>query len=817
MGNQYHDETTTASRVIPADIRAEKAVLGSILLDAEALTKVAAYLVPTDFFRERHAWIYEAMLALSNRREPIDFITLPTELSRTERLAEIGGPSYLTELMDEIPTAIMVEHYANIVVEKSTRRQMIGHAGEIAKLAFDETNDINEATNRAEELIFSVTAARIKRDLVPLSSSMHRIIDQIAFLNKNKGRLMGVPTGFTLLDRMLGGLQKSDLMILAGRPGMGKCLGKGTKVLMYDGTLRPVEDIRVGDLVMGPDSQPRTVLSLARGREQMYWVRQNHGIDYRVNASHILSLKRSRNENGWKQGQILNIPLADYVGKSTKYQSSFKGYKVAVDFPERDVPLDPYFVGLWLGDGASADSHICAGDPEVVAYLGELAQSRGEGVTVTLKRNGTNLAKDYRVTNGYNQSQAERDASIKATLRRMGVLGDKHIPDAYLVNSKSNRLALLAGLIDSDGHYMINQNGPFEITVKNKRLAGQIKFLCDTLGYSTSLIAKRGTIKERGFACEVYRVRFNGNVDEIPTKIARKQARPWALGRDWRSTGITVEPDVVDDYYGFGVDGDHLFLLEDMTVTHNSSFALSIAQNAARRYGARVAIFSLEMSNDQLVQRLLSMETGIDSHQLRLGTFDDELWPILLEAANLLAQTPIFIDDTPMASIADVRNKARRMAAEHGLDLILIDYLQLMSGLGSGARGAENRQQEISYISRSLKGLARELNVPVIALSQLSRAVEQRADKRPLLSDLRESGSLEQDADEVMFLYRDDYYDENSDKQNIAEAILAKHRHGATGTVELFFRKELTQFRDLEITRTEFYPSDEGEVFTQKY
>jgi replicative DNA helicase len=240
----------------------------------------------------------------------------------------------------------------------------------------------------------------------------------------------------------------------------------------------------------------------------------------------------------------------------------------------------------------------------------------------------------------------------------------------------------------------------------------------------------------------------------------------------------------------------------DDVLVHNTSLAINVAQNAAKRYNARVAIFSLEMSNEQLAQRLLSMETGIDSHRLRLGQLHEEEWPILLEAANVLAGTNIFIDDTPATSVNEIRTKCRRLYAEHGLDMVLIDYMQLMSGQSGGGRN-ENRQQEISYISRSLKALARELNVPVIALSQLSRAVESRSDKRPMLSDLRESGSIEQDADVVLFIYRDDYYNEDSEQQNIADVIVAKHRHGSTGTVSLFFRKELTQFRDLEIQRTE--------------
>ncbi|MCC9074982.1 replicative DNA helicase [Litorilinea aerophila] len=458
MDGQLQNGTTGSSepsttRTIPANLEAERAVLGALLIDPDAIIKVANFLRPEDFFRERHAWLYEAMLALNERHEPLDFVTLVDELERRGQLEDVGGPAYITDLISTTPTAIYVDHYARIVERTAVLRRLIAAAGKIAELAYDESQDVDEVVDRAEQIIFGVSESRIHRDLTPIRAIMTGVVERIDFLTRNRDTLMGVPTGFTMLDRLLGGFQKSDLIILAGRPGMGK-----------------------------------------------------------------------------------------------------------------------------------------------------------------------------------------------------------------------------------------------------------------------------------------------------------------------------------------------------------TSFALSIAQNAAKRYGARVAIFSLEMSSEQLVQRLLSMETGIDSHRLRLGDVHEEEWPILLEAANMLASTNIFIDDTPAASVTEIRTKARRLYAEHGLDLILIDYMQLMTG--QGGRN-ENRQQEISYISRSLKALARELNVPVIALSQLSRAVESRADKRPMLSDLRESGSIEQDADVVLFIYREDYYIEDTDRQNIADVLVAKHRHGSTGTASLYFRKELTQFRDLEIQRTD--------------
>ncbi len=226
-----------------------------------------------------------------------------------------------------------------------------------------------------------------------------------------------------------------------------------------------------------------------------------------------------------------------------------------------------------------------------------------------------------------------------------------------------------------------------------------------------------------------------------------------------------------------------------------TAFALNIAQNVAVRAGIPVAIFSLEMSKDQLVQRMLCAEAYIDGHKLRNGALDAEDWPKLSMGVSTLANAPIYIDDAPGIIVTEMRSKLRRLKIEHGLGLVIIDYLQLIHGRRTSG---DNRQQEISEISRNLKQLARELEVPVVALAQLSRSVEQRQDKRPMLSDIRESGSIEQDADIVAFLYRDDYYDPESEKKNIIEIIIGKQRNGPTGKVELVFLKNYNKFVNLE-------------------
>ena len=441
----------TPDKTIPANPEAEEAVLGSLLIDPDAIIKVASFLATDDFYREKNGWIYQAILDLHERREPADFVTLVDELERRDQLPQIGGTAYITSLIGSVPTAVHVEHYSNIVQRAATLRRLIGAAGQIAALAYEDSEDVNEVVDRAEQLIFNVSERRIRRDLTPVRQIMHGVVDRLDYLHRHQGDLLGVPSGFSKLDKLLGGFQKSDLIILAARPGVGK----------------------------------------------------------------------------------------------------------------------------------------------------------------------------------------------------------------------------------------------------------------------------------------------------------------------------------------------------------TSALALNIAVNAAKRYGQRVAFFSLEMSSEQLVQRLLSSETGINQQKLRLGEIGDDEWPMLMEAAGVLSETLLFIDDTPAVSALELRTKARRLQAEHGLDMVIVDYLQLMRG----ETRTENRVQEISYISRSLKSLARELEVPLIALSQLSRAVESRSDHIPQLSDLRESGAIEQDADIVMFIYREDMTKENSERKNIADVIVAKHRNGPTDKVPLFFDRALTRFADLELTK----------------
>ena len=783
----------TLGRIPPQAKDMEQAVLGALLLEKNALHRVTDLLKVEMFYEERHKVIFDAILGLFQNSDPIDILTVKDFLRKKGQLEQAGGAYYLAELTSRVASAANIEYHSRVIAEKYILRQLIMVSDNVIKDAYDETTDVFDLLDKTEQNLFEISETHLRRNYMGMTELVMLTLKKLEDL-KDKGEGMtGIPSGFTELDKLTSGWQKTDLVIVAARPAMGKCLGKGTKVLMFDGTLRKVEDINVGDLLMGDDSTPRKVLSLARGRENMYWIRQNKGIDYRVNESHILSLKRSRNEQKYVKGTVLDIPLTKYLAFSPKNKSNYKGYKVAVEYSEQALSIDPYFLGIWLGDGRKDDSRIASNDTEIVDFMSKYASDIQQTFKTYPQKDRVTM---YAIVSG--ERGYDTPDNFKQKLRDLSVLNNKHIPQQYLINSTENRLQLLAGLIDSDGYYDPKHNG-YEITQKDKNLAVQIKFLCDTLGFKTSIIQKEGNIASINYTSIVYRVRFSGDIDKIPTKIPRKKGKPHTQNRDWRVTGISVEFDKEDEYFGFVIDGNHRFLLEDCTVTHNTAFTLTVARNAAVGKGVPVAFFSLEMAAVQLTQRLICSEAELDAQKVRNGKLENYEWTQLISRIGTLSNAPIYIDDTPGISIMDLRAKCRRLKAEKKIEMVIIDYLQLMTG--SSTKGG-NREQEIAGISRALKEIAKELDVCVIALSQLSRAVETRGgDKKPQLSDLRESGSIEQDADMVMALYRPEYYGFETDEEGnstagVAQVIILKQRNGPTGEAKMQFIGKYGKFAD---------------------
>ena len=679
-------------KVQPQAIPLEEAVLGALMLDREALPVVMDILRPESFYLESHQVIYRAAMKLFERSNPVDILTVTEELRKSGELEKAGGAYYLVELSNRIASAANIEYHARILAQKHIQRELIRVSTLTIRDAYEDTTDVFNLLDEAEKGLFAITQNNLSRSFESMGNLSSRVLKQIEELSRKADGLTGVPTGFTDLDRLTSGWQPSDLVILAARPGMGKCLGRGTRVLLFDGQLKAVENIRIGDLLMGDDSQPRKVLSLARGRENMYWVRQETGIDYRVNESHILCLKQNRPENPRQSAEILEMTVRELHAQTPAFRANCKGYKVAVEFPEQAAALPPYLFGLQFGaalrlPAAKSIPLAAAG----VAYAGWL------------------------------ESPAEPAGSLPEPADYAG----ECLPQAYLVNSRARRLELLAGLLDACGRAS-ELSGSFEIAEIPETAARQIKLLCDSLGFRTRLLP----------GADGWKLGLEGDLREIPFKIL--PVPECTCASDWRQTAIRLEYDGVDDYYGFEIDGNGRFLLEDMTVTHNTAFVLAMALNAAKDFQKPVALFSLEMANTQLVQRLISMESEIPGSKMRNGKLEDYEWQQLQTTVERLSNVPIFIDDTPGINIFELRAKCRRLKMQHDIQLVIIDYLQLMTGLAENNRSG-NREQEIAGISRALKNMAKELSVPVIALSQLSRAVESRGGaKRPQLSDLRE-------------------------------------------------------------------------------
>ena len=518
----------------------------------------------------------------------------------------------------------------------------------------------------------------------------------------------------------------------------------------------------------------------------------------------------------------------------------------AAALPARELPFPPYTLGAWLGDGSAGTANLTSADPEIIAeieaegfrvvkspkvYLrysirlpdpppiperpcvvcgkqfvpqtsqvrtcGEVCGGRTNSAKwrAALGRSPVPACPDCgRPSSGGRLCQACRThhGSVPALLRSIGVLKDKHIPAQYLRASEDQRRALLAGLLDTDGYAM--KGGTVQFSVTSRRLAADAVELVLSLGYRASMTTKRvrGRTAESSTA---YTVTFtpNDKVFRLTRKLARQTIRDDAVARTRFITDVRPVSSV--PVRCVQVDGsDHMYLASRSWIpTHNSTLALDLARACSIKHGLTAAIFSLEMSRNEITMRLLSAEARVPLHSMRTGQLGDEDWTRLARRMSEVVDAPLFIDDSPNMSMMEIRAKCRRMKQRNDLKLVIIDYLQLMSS----PKRVENRQQEVSDMSRSLKLLAKELEVPVIAVAQLNRGPEQRTDKRPLLADLRESGSIEQDSDVVILLHREDAYERESPRAGEADFIVAKHRNGPTATVTVAFQGHYSRFVDM--------------------
>jgi hypothetical protein len=365
-------------------------------------------------------------------------------------------------------------------------------------------------------------------------------------------------------------------MTLAGAPGVGKCLGRGTMILMYDGTRKKVEEVLVEDLLMGPDSTPRKVLSLARGREEMYKVHPVKGESYVVNKSHILSLKTSPKRAG-EVSEIVNMSVTEYLSLSNNERHHLKGWRTSVEWDYSHTSIDPYILGVWLGNGNSSGASFTINDldEEVVDALRDYAVTLDLNFTTGDEGSG---CKTYRICKDWGGNDRDGNHLLRM-LRTANVINNKHVPHTYLANSRNVRMNVLAGLLDTDGHLV---NNCYEISTKYPALADNIEFLARSLGFATTMNCGQKTCTNTGAVGLYWRIFISGDVCQIPLRAERKKAQSRQQKKNVLVTGITVEPIGEDEYFGFTIDGDHLFVLGDFTVTHNTMFGKATASLMGR-------------------------------------------------------------------------------------------------------------------------------------------------------------------------------------------------------------------------------------------
>ncbi len=805
-----------AGRVPPHDLQAEESLLGAMMLSAEAIAAAAGVVTASDFYKPAHGHIYDAIHTLYASGQPVDSVTVADELRRANLLESLGGPAVLAQIMASTPATTNAGRYARIVEEYALLRRLIGVAGEIAELGYSVPEDVAKALDRAESMVYEVNERRVTDSTQRLADLLSENLDRLEALYEQGDSITGVPTGYIDLDHLLSGLQKSALVVVGARPAMGKCVAWDTPIVdPRSGAVRTAaelhragtvgEDVRV--LALGDDGRLAVASPSAfvdDGRKPVFRVRTRLGREVRTTASHPFLTPQ-----GWR-------PLVDLEEGATVGVPRELPVFGHDGLPGAEVGLLGYLVGsgLPLGDGPA----ISCADRALALDLRELG---ARACFEVLDRTIDPATPRYDV---------ETCPTIERFAHRHRLSEDpevRRVPEAVYRLPRHQLAAFLNRVLAIGGSTWIPAGaagrGRVLLASPSARLVRDLQHLFLRFGINAAVRAPIVAANDSAWVSheleisggdDLQRLRDDigvlGQQAALVDLVAHAQAAPQRVlvgrgsggvrdasagpGADLRWDEIVaIEPEGDEQVYDLTIPELHNFVAADVFV-HNTSFALGMVAHAALEANRPVLFFSLEMSNLELSQRLLCAEARVDSQRIRNGQLQADDWTKISRAMGRLAEAPIWIDDNPNLTIMEIRAKARRLKSQIGdLGVIVIDYLQLMSGRS----GAESRQVEVSELSRGLKILARELETPVVALSQLSRGLEMRADKRPMLADLRESGSIEQDSDVVMFIYREEIYDPKPENAGQAEIIVAKHRSGPTGVANLAFLPQYTRFANM--------------------
>ena len=652
--------------------------------------------------------------------------------------------------------------------------------------------DLNDYFSKANKTVDNFVALYNKADKIKIEyayiQDIKDAVKSTIEVLKNPQKLRGLPTGYQALDDLWKGMRDGDLIVISGDTNVGKCHAKGTKLLMFDGTEKEVEKIKVNDLLMGIDSKPRKVLSLARGKDTMYEIIPNKGAEsFIVNKSHILHLKKNTKKYS-HYPEHLDMTVDTYLSLVKKRKHVYKlEHSGLVNFKEKSLLLDPYFVGLWLGDGTSSNPCITSADKEVEIWLYNYAKKLKLKINKSTKED--NNASCYCLTRDkifdsvnkckggkyiYQNKKTKKGGygkikSLRDYLKELNLLNNKHIPVNYKINSEKNRLALLAGLIDSDGSKDL---AGYSFYNNNKKLCEDIIFISRSLGFFASPIKEKFTTCN-GKRFKSYKVYISGDVERIPLKIKRKITQKRKNHVNWLTTGFSIREIGKDNYYGFNLDKDKLYLLNNFIINHNSFFAQNIILNLTK-LNKRAMLFSLEQPVEEMVERFMMLDSGLD-YQGEVAKSEKGAINLMLKAGTKLEEKPIYFytgyDKLEPKLLGEVTEKAVR---DFGCEIVIIDHLHYFV---IGDR--KQRTTEIGDIVRYVKLLARKYSIPIILICHIRKL--ETDGKMPTMEDLKDSSAIKQDADIVALLYR-----ERNTNRQLKDAFVLntdKNRHGQSGSV----------------------------------
>lgn len=524
------------------------------------------------------------------------------------------------------------------------------------------------------------------------------------------------------------------MIILSGQSNIGKCHGKGTEILMHDGSIKKVEDVVVGDTLMGPDSMPRKVLSLARGIDDMYSVHERNE-SYVVNSSHILSLSRLKHaRNGEKKEYKIEISVENFLKKSDSYRFSSRGWKTGVSFKEKSIEIDPYFLGVWLGDGTSSTSQITTKDNEIIDYVNNYCFSLGLNV---LKRNQKNNKSITLNISGNGRTVGSNH--IINMFRKYNLLNNKHIPFDFKVNSEHNRLQLLAGLIDTDGYLGKTKRGEtYEIIQKSKQLSNDIVYLARSLGFRAVITEVNKGIASTGFVGKYYRINITGDLKRIPVRIGYKKST-FSNKKKYLTSKIEIKSIGRGDYYGFTLDGDGLYLLSSFTVTHNTTMAMNVANELVNK-GIPTLILPFERGIKSVGKRFIQVRNN--KTQDEFVSFSDEEWDKLLRDT---VELPLYFSMPHNDEIKEIVTRAKRI---FNTKVVIVDHLNYLV-----RKSDNNENQETSRMLQEFKSLAQEHNIIFIIIHHIKKPEGiGTVARKPKMEDLKGSSSIYQDPEAVVML-----------------------------------------------------------------